>query len=129
MKATISEGAQIYDFVEQQLQIEPVGIVPLYKDEGYVLIRYGDYTEVRVYNYTIALFEHKNARYRSIKMTYLDTRTKNLSNTYEQIKLDIIRTIRALPNPAVYKIEFPLSVPFNETLLPVAKRVLVKHLA
>ncbi len=129
MKATISEGAQIYDFVEQQLQIEPVGIVPLYKDEGYVLIRYGGYTEVRVYNYTIALFEHKNARYRSIKMTYLDTRTKNLSNTYEQIKLDIIRTIRALPNPAVYKIEFPLSVPFNETLLPVAKRVLVKHLA
>ena len=36
MKGTISEGAEIYDFVEKQLQIEPVGIVPLYKNEGYV---------------------------------------------------------------------------------------------
>src|SRR5579884_1722547 len=30
MKGTISEGAEIYDFVEKQLLIEPVGILPLY---------------------------------------------------------------------------------------------------
>ena len=128
MKGTISEGAEIYDFVEKQLQIEPVGIVPLYKNEGYVFLRYGAYSEVRIYNYTITLFEHKDARYKGIKMEYIDSRVKTLANTYEQIKLDMIRSYRALPNPAVYKVEFPLSVPFNETLLPVAKRVLVKHI-
>jgi hypothetical protein len=129
MKGTISEGAEIYEFVEKKLLIEPVGIMPLYKNEGYVFLRYGDRSEVRIYSYNITLFEHKDSRYKGIKMEYIDSRTKNLVNTYEQIKLDIIRSIRTLPNPAVYKVEFPLSVPFNETLLPVAKRMLVRHIA
>jgi len=129
MKGTINEGAQIYEFVERQLQIEPVGIVPLYKNEGYVFLRYGGHSEVRIYSYNITLFEHKDARYKGIKMEYMDSCTKNLANTYEQIKLDVIRNYRMLPNPAVYKVEFPMSVPFNETLLPVTKRVLVRHLA
>jgi hypothetical protein len=128
MKDTISEGAEIYEFVEKQLQIEPVGIVPLYKNEGYVFLRYGAFSEVRVYTYNISLFEHQNARYKGIKMEYIDSREKNMANTYEQIKLDIIRSYRTLPNPAVYKVEFPLRVPFNETLLPIAKRVLVRHI-
>ena len=128
MKGTISEGAEIYDFVEKQLLIEPVGIIPLYKNEGYIFLRYGNFSEVRVYNYTITLFEHQTARYKGIKLEYIDSRVKNLANTYEQIKIDVIRSIRALPNPAVYKMEFPLSIPLNETLLPVAKRVLVKHI-
>ena len=128
MKGTIDEGAEIYEFIEKQLTIEPVGIMPLYKNEGYVFLRYMQYSEVRIYSYTVTLFEHKNARFKGIKMEYLDSRTKNLANTYEQIKLDVIRSIRTLPNPAVYKVEFPEAVPFNETLLPVAKRVLVRHI-
>ncbi len=80
------------------------------------------------YNYNITLFEHKNSRYKGIKMEYIESREKNLANTYEQIKIDIIRTYRTLPNPAVFKVEFPLRVPFNETLLPVTKRVLVRHI-
>ena len=128
MKGTINEGAEIYDFVEKNLKIEPVGIIPLYKDEGYVFLRYGEHTDVRIYCYNITLFEHKNSRYKGIKMEFVDSRVKNLANTYEQIKLDIIRSIRTLPNPAVYKVEFPLSVPFAETLLPVAKRMLVKYI-
>ena len=129
MKGTISEGAEIYDFVEKRLLIEPIGIVPLYKNEGYIFLRYGAYTDVRIYSYTITLFEHQHAKYKGIKMQYIDSREKSLANTYEQIKIDMIRSFRELPNPAVYKVEFPLSVPFNETLLPVAKRVLVKHIA
>jgi len=128
MKGTINEGAEIYEFIEKQLLVEPVGIVPLYKNEGYIFLRYGSYSEVSVYNYNISLFEHKDSRYKGIKMTYVDSRVKNSANTYEQIKLDIIRTFRTLPNPAVYKVEFPLSIPFNETLLPIAKRVLVRHI-
>jgi hypothetical protein len=129
MKGTINEGAEIYEFVEKNLRVEPVGIMPLYKDEGYVFLRCGNHSDVRIYCYNITLFEHKNSRFKGIKMEYVDCRVKNLANTYEQMKLDIIRSIRTLPNPAVYKVEFPLSVPFAETLLPVAKRVLVKHIA
>lgn len=129
MKDTIDEGAQIYDFVEKNMIVEPVGIMPLYKNEGYALLRYGGKNEVRIYNYTITFFEHKDAKYKGIKLAYVDSKTKNLTNTYEQIKLEIIREIRALPNPAVYKIEYPMSAPFAETVLPVAKRLLVRHIA
>ena len=128
MKATIEEGAEIYDFVEKGIIIEPVGIVPLYNNEGYVFLHYGHYSEVRIYNYTITLFEHKHSRYRGIKMDYVESRPRTIINTNEQIKIDMVRTYRTLPNPAVFSVEFPGSIPLNETLLPVTKRVLVRHI-
>jgi len=128
MKGTIENGTEIYELVEKQLRIEPVGIIPLYKNEGYMLLRYGNLTEVRAYSYTITIFEQQDARYRGIKMIYIDSWVKNISNTYEQIKRDLVRSVRTLPNPAVYSIESPLQIPLDETLLPVAKRMLVRHI-
>jgi hypothetical protein len=128
MKQTIDNGAEIYELIENKLTIEPIGIMPLYKNEGYMLLRYGNYAEVRAYYYTISLFEHKDAQYKGIKLEYVDTWEKNIANTYEHIKHEIIKTIRTLPNPAVYCIESSLKVPFNETLLPIAKRALVRHI-
>lgn len=128
MKNTIESGAELYELVENKLSIEPVGIVPLYKNEGYMLLRYGSYTEVRVYYYSITLFEHTDARYKGLKVEYVDSWEKNMANTYEHIKRDIIRTIRTLPNPAVYCVESQLSVPLEETLLPIAKRALVRYI-
>lgn len=129
MKGTISNGAEIYEFVEKQTRIEPVGILPLYKNEGYMLIRYGQYSEVRAYVYNITLFEHKDARYKGIRVQYMDSWAKSIVNTYENIKREIIRNVRTLPNPAVFSVETELSVPLDETLLPIAKRMLVRQLS
>ena len=128
MKQTIDNGAEIYETVEKQLKIEPVGIMPLYKDEGYMLLHYGEYSEVRAYAYTITLFEEKDARYKGIRVQYIDSFNKSIVNTYEKIKLDIIRAIRTLPNPAVFSVVSPMAVPLHETLLPIAKRVLARQL-
>ena len=128
MKGTISNGAELYDLIEKQMRIEPVGIMPLYKNEGYMLLRYGKYTEVRAYAYTITLFEHQSARFRGLHVQYIDSWNKTPANTYEQIKRDIVRLNRDLPTPAVYSVESPLALPLNETLLPVAKRMLVQHI-
>jgi hypothetical protein len=49
-------------------------------------------------------------------------------NTYENLKYDLIKRT-ALPNPAVFSIETKLSFPVEETLLPIAKRSLVKYLS
>ena len=129
LKRTIDAGAEIHEMVEQQLTIAPVGILPLYKNEGYVLLQYGEYSEIRAYAYNITLFEEKDAKYRGIRMQFIDSYKKSIVNTFENIKLDIIRSIRTLPNPAVYSIFSPFTVPLNETLLPIAKRVLVRQLA
>ena len=129
LKRTIDAGAEIHEMVEQQLTIAPVGILPLYKNEGYVLLQYGEYSEIRAYAYNITLFEEKDAKYRGIRMQFIDSYKKSIVNTFENIKLDIIRSIRTLPNPAVYSIFSPFTVPLNETLLPIEKRVLVRQLA
>lgn len=128
LKTTIDNGANIYDFVEKHMQIQPVGIVPFYKNEGYILLQYGNYTEIRAYAYNITLFKHQNAKYKGIRLTYLQSWKKSFVNTCEHIKLDIIRGNRILPNPAVYSIQFPYNIPLDETLLPVAKRQLVRYI-
>lgn len=129
MRSTIENGAEIYEFVEKQTRLEPVGIVPLYKNEGYLLIKYGTHPAIKAYGYSLTLFEHKDARYKGIKMQYVDSWQKSITNTYENIKREIIRSIPVLPNPAVYCIESELAIPFEETLLPIAKRMLVKELS
>ena len=128
VKQTLEEGAELYELVEKSLVIEPVGIMPLYNKEGYIFLRYGNYPEVRIYTYCVTLFEHMNSKYRGVKVNYVESRTKTLASTLEQIKVDLVRTYRALPNPAVYSVEYPLALPLDETLLPIAKRALVRKL-
>jgi hypothetical protein len=50
-------------------------------------------------------------------------------NTYENIKSELIRGKKDLPNPAVYSIETDLTCPVEETLLPIAKRSLVRYIS
>jgi len=128
MKDTIDSGTELYELVEQQLRIEPVGILPLYKNEGYMLLRYGSYSEIRAYAYTVTLFEHRHARYKGLRMAYVDSWRHSIVHTYEMIKREIIRQKPEQPNPAVYSVETDLQVPVDETLLPIARRMLVRQI-
>ncbi len=128
MKTTIDNGAGIYEHVEKQLSIEPVGIIPLYKNEGYLLLHYNHDNIVRAYNYTISMLQHSNTNYTAVSLNYIDSFAKNISVTYNNIKTQLLRAIRTLPNPAVYLVESELAVPLNETLLPIARRALVRHI-
>jgi hypothetical protein len=129
LKTTISNGAEIYEFVEGNLSIAPVGIVPLDVQEGYFFLSTGDARQTRVYQYRMSIFEKHDERYRSMKTAYLDERRRSLFQTYEHLKYELIRERSELPNPAVYCIETDLQFPIEETLLPIAKRSLVKFLS
>lgn len=130
MDHTIKSGTGIYEFVEEQLNITPVGLVPLDMQEGYFMLCDGRYSDTLVYYYRLTIFERHDERYRGIHTQYLDAYAKSIANTCENIKTELIRTRRSvLPNPAVYKVETDLVFPVTETLLPVAKRSLVKYLA
>jgi hypothetical protein len=128
MKTTLSNGAEIYEFVEDKLMITPVGIVPLDIQEGYFFLSTGSLPETRVYSYRLSIFEKHDERYRSIKTNYIDLMRRSISNTYENIKYDLIKSRTGHPNPAVYSIETALNFPVDETLLPIAKRSLVKYI-
>jgi hypothetical protein len=129
IQRTISNGTEIYEFVEDKLVIFPVGLVPLDSNEGYFFLSEGGFSDTRVYQYRLSFFEKHDEKYRSIRTEYIDTWARNLVNTYESIKAELIRIKSGLPNPAVYSIETELKFPVDETLLPIAKRTLVRYIS
>jgi hypothetical protein len=128
IKSTIHNGTEIYEFVEDKLTISPVGLIPLDINEGYFFLSSGNTKTTRVYQYRLSIFEKHDEKYRSIKTSYIDVMQRSIASTYEHIKSNLIRNRSELPNPAVYSIEVNLSFPVDETLLPVAKRSLVKFI-
>jgi hypothetical protein len=129
MKKAISSGTEIYEFVEEKLTISPIGLVPLDIQEGYFFLSAGQTKETRIYYYRLSIFEKHDEKYRSMRTSYIDVWQRSMAYTYENIKYELIRKNNTLTNPAVYSIETALSVPINETLLPIAKRSLVKYIS
>jgi hypothetical protein len=128
LKNTLQTGADIYEFVEEKISIIPVGIIPLDLKEGYFFLISGNTKMVRTYQYRLSIFEKHDEKYRSIKTVFIEKWQLSIGSTYEHVKAELIRTNSQLPNPAVYSIETGLCFPVDETLLPVAKRSLVKFI-
>jgi hypothetical protein len=129
MGKTIQDGTEIYEFVENKLNIFPVGLIPLENREGYFFLSDGHAHATRVFHYRLSFFEKHDEKYQSIRTEFVADWERNFINTYEQIKTELIRGKKALPNPAVYGIETALTIPLEETLLPIAKRCLVKYIS
>jgi len=129
IKTTIQTGAEIYEFVEAKLNISPVGLIPLDVNEGYLFLHDGRYSAVVVYQYRLTIFEKHDEKYRGIRTDYVHQWQRTVSNSPENIKGELIRNRKELPNPAVYNIETELRFPLEETLLPIAKRTFVKYLS
>jgi len=128
IKKTLQTGVDIYEFVEDHINISPVGLMPLDNQEGFFFLATSNSGSTRVYSYRLSFFEKHDEKYRSIKTTYIDKWQRSLANTYEHIKSDILRHHSLHPNPAVYSIEANMSFPYEETLLPIAKRSLVRFI-
>lgn len=129
MKGIIHDGREIYDFVEEAMKIVPVGIMPLNNTEGYMFVNNGEIKEIRVYEYHITIFEKYHEKYRAMRTVFIDSWLRNLVNTHESIKSELLRQRQSIPNPAVYGVVSVRTFPLEETFLPVAKRSLVKYIS
>lgn len=128
-KYYLEEGKKIYDFIEEHLIIIPVGIIPLHIEEGYLLLKNITENNIKAYQYTIRLFNTSQENYRAIYTDFVDEYRCNYSNTFENIKLHLIKNHKDLPNPATYAIDTDLAIPLQETYLPIAKRILVRYIS
>lgn len=129
MVKPLENGKDIFDWVEKNLRIETVGLEPFYKSEGYMMIYTDGNPEIPVYRYQVSSVNLSDERYKGMSMQYITTETKSISNSFEQIKLNLIRQWRDLPNPATYLFFSDFPIPFNETLLPVSKRLLLRTIS
>ena len=125
----IKEGKEIYDFVESRLKIEPIGVIPLYPYHGYLLLSNGEERSTSVFEYQVTIFENHNEKYRGINTTFITSFERNFIYTPEAIRKELIQARREVPNPAVYHVGTDISFPLEQTLLPLAKRSLIKHIS
>lgn len=126
---TLKTGGEIYDFAESQLNVEPIGVRPMYQDEGYIFTLMPPVKDLRVYTYKVSFFEAENDSYRGLTMNYLETVPYSFTTTLENIKVSLVKRFRNLPNPATYAISSNMKFPYESTFLPIAKRLLMKSIA
>lgn len=124
-----AEGAAMYEFVHDHMRIGEVGIVPLYRDEGYVLIPEHAAHVFHVLRYELSLFTAEEEQYRAMRTVEIET-VDNSANivTPEEVKLELVATKKDLPNPATFLCDTDLDFSFEATILPVAKRKLMRYL-
>lgn len=129
IKGSLNEGSVIYEYVESQCEISPIGVTPLYGNEGYLFVTLPPEKETNIYRYQVSFFEGSKEQLRSLNTVFVERVEKKRFSTYEQIKLGLIRRFADMPNPATYLILSKMKFPFTETLMPVAKRLFVKHIS
>jgi len=123
----MSLGKELYEEVKDKVEIFPIGLLPLEIEEGYFML--SDYMRrmINVYYYNITIFESALEKLRGIHTTLINQYEMTISNTYQNIKYELIKDTKQMP--AMYALEFKESFPLTETMLPVAKRMLVRYLS
>ncbi|TAF80176.1 MAG: hypothetical protein EAZ50_09500 [Runella slithyformis] len=127
LKNTLTAGWQQYNDIESQVTFRPVGIVPLQLNDGYLFIYRASQRQAEVYKYQIRLFNNQAERY--VHTFHVETIQKNASTTFENLKINLVKKHRDLPNPATYLVESARQYPVAETLLPIAKKMVAKEVA
>lgn len=129
MQSHLEEGKSLYQFVEQHLHISPVGIASLSTGEGFFFLLAPPKKATQIYHYQSTLMHLPDGNYRALHVSFLDEVRLSYTTTLEGIKLDLLRKHPKPQVPATFLIESEVLVPWNESLLPVAKRRLVEYLA
>lgn len=129
IKSLIEEAVILYEFVEKNLRVESVGVLPFYKEEGYFLIPDNSEMKLQVHHFECSLFSSGREKYRTLRTKFLQVLEMMLTNTPESVKLKLIKQYRDIPNPATFICQTDLDFPFLETIFPIAKRKLMSKIA
>lgn len=130
IQEALEEGRTIFEFVEEHLHLEEVGIVPAYMEEGYLILPDGLQNKVHILQFTLSVFTKAQERFRSLRTSYVKSIPQgDILRSPQSIKLDLLSEKRELPNPATYCFITDIDFPYEPTILPIAKRKLMQYLA
>lgn len=141
MSSLIKYGKEVYESVSDSMEIATVGVVPSYQLEGYMLIPNSQTNELVIQRYTFGRVEQMSYLQSMVKEgdgeITLELKTSQIKTitysptmpTLATIKSELIEQRRDLPKPATFHFKVDKSAPFEDTILPIAKRELMRHLA
>lgn len=120
----VEEGKTLFEFVDDHAALEVVGLLPSYQAEGYLLVPDGDGGLVAL-RYAVSVLADEHSRYRSLRTSAVPVRLSPLAPP-RAWKEALIEADPDLPNPATYRLDTDLLFPVEETMLPIAKRKLLR---
>jgi hypothetical protein len=130
IREAIEEGRAVYEHVEENTELETVGIVPSYLQEGYLMVPEREADQLHVLRYQLSMIQEEGEKHRALRTVHCKTVEQEGVDVHpSSVKLDLLEERRDLPNPATYFSNTAIDVPYQETLLPVVKRRLIRHLA
>jgi len=129
LEESIHDGREIYDLIEKQLQVEVVGLIPLYKAEGYIFLRRGGEKVIRAYRYEIRPIHDKEGFMGIHLEPVQEFGFSILATPFTVLRERLLKAHKDLPAPLTLVVESPLQVPLQETLLPIVKRNLPRWIA
>ena len=130
IREAVEDGRSVYEFVEDNVELETVGIVPSYLQEGYLMVPDTESSELHILRYRLSILTDDGERYRALRTTLCKTveRPVGVDLHPSSLKLELVEERRDLPNPATYFTSTAVDIPYEDTLLPVVKRRLIRRL-
>lgn len=125
----LNNGKSIFDYAEQHILTDHIGILPIYKNEGYFMLYPFQSKQILVYSYSFSKINLLQQEVYGLNSSYFSTFTISLSKPVDKVKHELIDANPELPNPAVYLFKAKTPLPNEETFLPIAKRLLYKNLS
>lgn len=122
VEAAIFQGRTLYEFVAEHAALHAVGVVPTYRDEGFLLV--GDAAAVCVLRYRLSPLTAADGTYRALRTVRLDTALDPLAPPTVW-KAALAEAAPDLPAPAAFRLDAEVELPVDATLVPVAKRKLL----
>jgi len=122
LKGHIIVGKDIFDEVEKNLVIEPVGVKALEENEGLLLVDPQYDSFCHIYQYRMTIFETAEEKVRGLQTVFIDKIKKSIGTTLEQLKIQVLKNIRLVSNYSAFRVVAPQPYPYDETLFPIVKR-------
>jgi hypothetical protein len=129
IKEAIEEGIILYDFVERNINLIQLGVLPPSKDEGYFVIPDNLEQMIQVHRFKCPVHSSRVSKSGVMNTRYLLSVDKSTLNTPESINRYLINTYSDYSNHATFICQTDLDFPFKESLFPVAKRKLIDLLS
>lgn len=130
LKSHLQEGQELHQLLEEQLELELLGLMPLYKREGYLILEISDDPFLRLYRFYYSQLSVSKQFHGNVRLTFLGNRKRRAYRlTPLQLKAELIALYPELPNPPLYYCIMRMPCPIEETTLPLVSRSLEKELA
>lgn len=126
----LNAGKELEAAVSDTLLFLPVGLLPVQKQEGYLIFQHRE--RLRIYQYQLRLVtpgKDNDIHSNHLKTWLIDTQVRSRFSVLSDLKHNLIKANRDLPNPATFAVVSSLSLPYPETLVPIGRKWLYDQIA